>query len=109
MLSAHYVGQLTNSACSLAAIAMVINALRGMPASADERSRRQARDLRDRVANSEWTRRTNENGGGVTWRAFAEYLTLSLAAYGLKARIETFKPSDASAERSGTAPPPARR
>src|SRR5262249_39610692 len=91
-LSPHYVGQLSNSGCSLAAISMLVNALRGMPAQADERLVTQA-GLRDRVANSEWTRRTNENGGGVTWRAFAEYLNLSLAAYGLDAPIEVVKPN----------------
>src|SRR5262245_8805643 len=68
-LSPHYVGQLSNSACSLAAITMLVNALRGMPAQADERLVAQAA-LRDRVANNEWTRRTSENGGGVAWRAF---------------------------------------
>jgi hypothetical protein len=95
-LSPHYVSQLSNSACSLAAIAMLVNALRGMPAHADERFVTQA-DLRDRVASSEWTRRTSENGGGVTWRAFADYVALSLAAYGLDAHIEVFKPTDSSA------------
>jgi hypothetical protein len=95
-LSPFYVGQLSNSACSLAAITMLINALRGMPVHADERLVTQE-GLRDRVANSEWTRRTTENGGGVTWQAFAEYLALSLAVHGLDARIEMFKPSDDSA------------
>jgi hypothetical protein len=95
-LSPYYAGQLSNSACSLAAISMLINALRGMPAHADERLVTQAA-LRDRVANSEWTRRTSENGGGVTWRAFAEYLSLSLASYGLDAQVEVFKPADNSA------------
>jgi hypothetical protein len=94
-LSPHYVGQLSNSACSLAAITMLVNALR-MPTQADERLVTQAA-LRDRVANSEWTRRTSENGGGITWRAFAEYLSLSLAGYGLDAQVEVFKPADNSA------------
>ena len=96
-LSPYYVEQVSNSACSLATITMLVNAMRGMPAHADERLVTQA-DLRDRVANSEWTRRTNENGGGVTWRAFAEFLAASLAAFGLDAQIETFRPADHSAE-----------
>ena len=48
-LSPYYVGQVSNSACSLAAITMLVNAMRGMPAYADERFVTQA-SLRDRVA-----------------------------------------------------------
>jgi Phytochelatin synthase len=94
-LSPYYVPQISNSACSLATIATLINALRGLPALANEELVSQA-SLLAAVAIPDWDRKTAEHGEGVTWGEFKTYLALSLKAFGLEADIETFRPADAS-------------
>jgi Phytochelatin synthase len=94
-LSPYYVPQMSNSACSLATIATVINALRGLPALADQELVSQA-SLLAAVAIPDWDRKTAEHGEGVTWEELKTYLALSLKAFGLEADIETFRPADAS-------------
>src|ERR1700674_481049 len=94
-LSPYYVPQISNSACSLATIATLINALRGLPALANEDLVSQA-SLLAAVAIPDWARKTAEHGEGVTWGEFKTYLALSLKAFGLEADIETFRPPDAS-------------
>jgi hypothetical protein len=94
-LSPYYMSQMSNSACSLAAIATLVNALRGLPALAHESLVSQT-SLLDGVAIPDWTRKTAEHGEGVTWEELKAYLALSLTAFGLEADIETFRPMDAS-------------
>jgi Phytochelatin synthase len=95
-LSPFYVSQITNSACSLATVAMVVNALRGLPPLASDMLVTQEA-LRAAVGDEAWTRKTAENGEGVSWQEFQTYLRLGLNAYRLKADIEAFKLTDASA------------
>jgi hypothetical protein len=94
-LSPYYVPQFTDSACSVAAIAMLVNALRGVPPySVDPLVTQQA--LLDKVANAQWSKETAQDGAGVTWDEFVADVRASLTAYGLAAEIDTFKPPDGS-------------
>jgi hypothetical protein len=94
-LSPYYLPQATGSACSLAAITMLLNALRGLPALGDEPILTQDGVLRA-VASDQWARQTAENGSGVTWEELARYLRVSLRAFHLDANIEVLKPNDKS-------------
>src|SRR5271163_4796992 len=94
--SPFYAPQITDSACSIAAIAMLVNALRGVPPnSADPLVTQQG--LLDKVANAQWSKETAQDGAGVTWDEFVADVRASLTAYGLAAEIDTFKPPDESA------------
>lgn len=93
-LSPYYVPQASNSACSLAAVAMLVNALKGLPAFAHESLLTQPA-LRDAVG-STWASKTAEGGDGVTWEEFKQFLRLALQAFALDGQIETFKPPDTS-------------
>lgn len=95
-LSPYYVPQATDSACSVAAVTMLLNALRGLPPhSVDPLVTQQA--LLERVANAQWSKETAQDGSGVTWDEFVADVRASLAAYGLAADIDVFKPQDDSA------------
>jgi hypothetical protein len=94
-LSPYYVPQITGSACSLATVAMLLNAQRGLPPlSTDELVTQES--LLESVGGEAWARETAEHGEGVTFDEFKAYVTLGLKAYGLDADIGVFKPSDAS-------------
>jgi hypothetical protein len=95
-LSPYYVPQATDSDCSLAAIAMLLNALRGLPALDDQQVVTEDGVLRA-VASAAWTRQTAENGSGVSFAALSRYLRLSLDAFHVNADIEILKPADHSA------------
>ena len=82
VLSVYYVPQATSSACSVASIAMVINALRGLPSEATEALVTQAA-LLEKVGNDVWRQQTAEDGAGVTVAELVEALQASLRAYGL--------------------------
>jgi hypothetical protein len=92
-LSPYYEAQATDSACSLAAIAMLVNALRGLPPHAADRLVSQ-RALLEAVDDAAWTAQTAQGGPGVTWDAFVGTVAKSLKAYGIDAQITTFKPRD---------------
>jgi hypothetical protein len=94
-LGPYYVPQITGSACSVAAIAMLLNALRGLPAHNDDPLVTQEAVLQA-VASEAWTRQTAENGGGVSFAEFVSYLHLSLDAFHLDAEVEVLKPGDNS-------------
>ena len=94
-LSSYYVPQVTDSACSLAAITMVLNALRGRPALDDTSLVTQDSVLRA-VASEQWASQTAQDGSGVTFAELSRYLRLSLDAFHLNADIEVLKPSDHS-------------
>jgi len=95
-LSPYYVPQETDSACSLAAVTMLLNALRGLPALDKDQLVTQDGVLRA-VASRQWTSETSEGGSGVTFAALSRYLRLSLDAFHLDADIEVLKPADHSA------------
>ncbi len=95
ILSPYYASQITRSACSLATIAMVVNALRGLPASDDDPVVTQEALLRA-VGSPEWVRETQDGGRGVTWSELERYLRAGLEAYRLDASIEAFRPHDRS-------------
>jgi hypothetical protein len=95
-LSPYYVPQATGSACSLAAIAMLVNALRGLPSHAEERLVTQ-RALLDAVGSREWVEKTRDGGPGVTWDEFEKFLRQTLQAFRLDADVTVLRPRDASA------------
>lgn len=95
-LSPFYVPQVTSSACSLATIATLINALRGLPPLGEDKLVTQEA-LREAVGREDWARKTDENGEGVTWQEFQTFLRLGLKVYEVEADVEAFKPNDASA------------
>jgi hypothetical protein len=92
-LGPYYVPQATGSGCSLAAITMLVNALRGLPAHNDDPLATQEAVLQA-VASEAWARQTAENGSGVTFAELVRYLHLSLEAFDLDAEIDVLKPGD---------------
>ena len=94
-LSPYYEGQSTDSACSLAAIAMLVNALRGLPPLGTDPLVTQ-KGMLAAAASPDWSGETAEGGSGVTWRAFVGYVSRSLEAYGIDAEVEVLKPADNS-------------
>src|SRR4051812_9144787 len=96
VLSVYYVPQATSSACSVASIAMVINALRGLPSEAAEVLVTQAA-LLEKVGNDVWRQQTAEGGDGVTGAELVEALQTSLRVYGLgDVQIEVLHPDNDS-------------
>src|SRR5262245_4564096 len=93
-LSPYYVPQATNSACSLATITTMLNALRGLPPLATDPLVTPAA-LSDALG-PDWASKVREGGEGVTFDEFKRYVQASLKAYDLAADIEVFKPADAS-------------
>lgn len=94
-LSPYYLPQATGSACSVAAIAMLINALRGMPPRDEDRLVTQAA-LLEAVGDRQWVEQTAENGRGVTWEEFGHDLRASLEAFHIAAEVEALRPADGS-------------
>ena len=95
-LSPFYVPQDTDSACSAASIAMLLNALRGVPARNTVELVTQSA-LRAALHDAAWSAETAQGGHGVTFAELLKVVAESLHAYGLKNdEIETFKPADAS-------------
>jgi hypothetical protein len=94
-LSPFYVPQLTNSACSLATVVTLVNALRGLPPLARDDLVTQAA-LLEAVRSEAWAAATDQNGSGVGFEEFKTYLELSLKVFDIDADIEVFKPSDSS-------------
>jgi hypothetical protein len=94
-LSPFYVPQATGSACSLATVATLVNALRGLPQLSTGELVTQTSLLKT-VANDAWATDTAEHGGGITFEELKTYVALSLKAYDLDGYIEVFKPSDSS-------------
>ena len=92
-LSPYYVPQETDSACSVASIPMLLNALRGLPALHEDEVLTQAGVLHA-VGSERWTMQTAENGSGVTFAELSRYVRLSVNAFHLDAAIEVWKPAD---------------
>ena len=81
-LSPFYVPQRTSSDCSAAAAVIAMNALRGLPARADQEILTEDIFLK-RVGDRKWRREVVENGPGVKFAEFAGYLRESARAAGL--------------------------
>lgn len=94
-LSPYYVPQATGSACSVASVAMMLNALRGLPDSAAERLITQKQVI-DRVGDDRWREAVADDGEGISFTDLEHYVRRSLEAYGLDAEVEVFRPQDAS-------------
>ena len=94
-LSPFYVPQVTESACSLAALTMLVNALRGLLAHDDQPLVTQDSLLRA-VGSERWAREAAENGSGVTFEEFKHYVRVSLEVFHLEADIEVTKPDSNS-------------
>ncbi len=93
----YYTAQQTGSACSVASVAMMINALRGLPPLSSNRLVTQARVLNE-VDDDGWKAGTAENGDGVSFADFAGLVQRSVDAFGLDATVEVFRPKDTSPE-----------
>ena len=95
-LMPYYTPQATGSSCSAASIAMLVNALRGIPALAKDSLITEA-SLLETVGNREWARNTALGGDGVSWAELETYLRQSLDAFGLeRAEVEIVRPQDAT-------------
>jgi len=81
-LSPFYVPQRTSSDCSAAAIAMAVNALRGVPANADQELVTE-NNLMAGVGNQEWMIKVTEDGPGVTFDDTQKYLREALDRFDL--------------------------
>lgn len=77
-LSAFYVPQQTTSDCSAAAVTMVVNALRGLPANADQEVMTEAA-LVQLVGDATWTAQVADEGPGVTFEDLERVLGAALA------------------------------
>jgi hypothetical protein len=95
-LSPFYLPQSTDSDCSVASVAMLLNAIRGVPKRADQ-------DIITEHAllaadhDARWTAETAEHGSGVTFTELKAAIGLSLRKFGLKDfAVKAFKPAGAS-------------
>lgn len=94
-LHPYYVPQATGSACSVASIAMALNALRGVPMLASQRLITQ-NQLLNAVDDDHWREAVAEDGDGISFTELALYVRRSLDAYGIDADVEVFHPRDDS-------------
>jgi hypothetical protein len=76
-LSPFYIPQRTSSDCSLAAIAMAVNALRGLPKNADQELVNE-NNLMAAVNDQGWMVKVTEDGPGVTFTDTEKYLREAL-------------------------------
>ena len=95
-LSSFYVSQQTSSDCSVASVTMAINALRGLPSTADQPITTQAL-LLAKVADAQWVGNVAEGGSGVTFAEFVSVVNESLAAFRLQGYlVEIVRPEGAA-------------
>jgi Phytochelatin synthase len=93
-ISPFYIAQQTDSDCSVASIAILLNALRGVPERADQ-NLVTPRALLSTVGSKHWKVETASNGAGVTFAEFKTAVALSLHKYNLdNYRIEVFRPAN---------------
>src|SRR6185295_4105650 len=81
-LSPFYIPQRTSSDCSLAAIAMAVNALRGLPKNADQELVNE-NNLMAAVNDQGWMVKVTEDGPGVTFADTETYLREALDHFDL--------------------------
>jgi hypothetical protein len=93
-LAAFYLPQETSSACSVASVAMVVNALRGLPAGSEDPLVTQAAML-ESVGDPSWIAKTVEQGEGVTFADLVAETKAALVAYDLEeVAVDAFRPQD---------------
>ena len=108
-LSPFYLPQQTSSACSLASLAMALNALRGLPARSDERLVTQPALLK-KMAQAAWTRQVAEGGSGVTLDGLVALVKKSLARFQLRNYVvEVIRPANEPSRDLGATAPSAFR
>jgi hypothetical protein len=96
-ISPFYIAQQTDSDCSVASIAILLNALRGVPLRAND-DLVTPRALLAAAGARRWKAETAWNGTGVTFAELKAELARSLRQYALDGyQIAVFKPADASA------------
>jgi predicted secreted protein len=96
-LSAFYVPQQTTSDCSAAALVMAVNALRGLPANADQEIVTE-QNLLSTVGDKAWMDKVTQDGVGVTFNETGTYFRESLDAFDLKdVTVVTVQPIAADA------------
>jgi hypothetical protein len=94
-LSPFYIPQRTSSDCSLAAIVMAINALRGLPANADQQLVTE-NTMMSTVGDQTWMTEVTEDGSGVTFDETKLYLREALDKFDLgSANLEVFSTTKA--------------
>ncbi len=92
----HYAAQINERACSVASVAMVINAARaGQDLSSDERLVTQ-QELLQRVDGPFWREAVGSSGHGVTLAQLGALVAKALKAYGLKGSVEVVTIKDTS-------------
>lgn len=93
----YYLPQQTGSACSVASVAMIVNAARsGQELTADDELVTQ-NSLLKRVNDEEWTKAVGDKGGGRSLDQLGPLVERSLKAYGFKnARAEVVHVDDES-------------
>jgi hypothetical protein len=91
-MSPFYLAQQTNAACSLASMAVAMNTLRGLPASAKETLITQD-SLLEAVADPDWHRQAAEDGDGVTFDDLVGQANASPAALAIDASVEARQPA----------------
>jgi hypothetical protein len=95
----YYVGQIGDSACSAASLAMLVNAARHGRALDSETPLVSQALLRERVANASWERGLAPDGEGVTLDQLGVLAEQSLRAFGLEPRrVQVTHVPDTSAE-----------
>ena len=96
-LSPFYIPQRTSSDCSLAALVMAVNGLRGLPPNADQELVTE-NSLMSTVGDQEWMGKVTEDGSGVTFEETTRYLRKSLDAFELNgATLTAVQPGAADA------------
>lgn len=94
-LSPFYIPQRTSSDCSLAAIVMAVNALRGLPANADQQLVTE-NTMMSTVGDQKWMTEVTEDGTGVTFDETTLYLREALDKFDLgSANLEVFSTTKA--------------
>ncbi|WP_139354025.1 phytochelatin synthase family protein [Sinorhizobium sp. A49] len=85
-MASFYVPQQTSSACSLASLAMLTNALRGLPGGSQDNLVTQD-GLLEAVDSRKWREQTKEDGDGVLFADLVAQTDASLKAFDIKAAV----------------------
>lgn len=89
--------QITESACSVAAVTAALNGLRGVPEQADQPIMTQ--DALLDLVGGEWGALSAQDGDGVTFDQLAQFTRDALTATGMDAhQVTALRPKDESAE-----------
>ncbi len=81
VLNSYYVGQETDSACSLASVTMVMNAIQAVLQTHNDAELITQEKLIEKVANTDWKDATTSDGEGVALDELVEYVKLTLKTY----------------------------